>query len=80
MRQVTVKQNVTVEIPEGYILIPDRFSQWRLYFQDERFHDGYVRLHVMLDGPVPDRIGPYVIERKEMGGASYILEDALEGD
>lgn len=77
MKQVTVKQNVTVEIPEGYILIPDHFSQWRLYFKDGSEPDGYLRLHVMLDGPVPNRIGPYIIERKEMGGASYVLEEEL---
>lgn len=77
MKTQRVKQTVEVEVPDGYILVPDKFKQWIIYFQDQTQYDGYVKLRVLLKGVLPDKIGPYIIERKEMGGASYKFD---EGD
>lgn len=64
-----------IDIPEGFMLVPDRFDDWRIHFNmpDEET----VSLHVLIDGTLPDSIGPFKLSWKEMGGAQYELQEEL---
>ncbi len=68
MRKQTVKISKTVEVPEGYMLVPDHLRDWRISFNTP---DDSVGFRAMVEGPLPKRIGPFKLVWAEAGGAMY---------
>ncbi len=71
MRQQTVKVNKTVEIPEGYMLVPDDFEDVRITFNTPTES---LTLRTLLRGELPFDIGPFRLAWNEAGGAMYELQ------